>query len=425
MRKSCARLAALWLLSAVLLLPIAAKAAEPIKVGLSVALTGGVAPIGKQVLAALQIWRDDVNAKGGLLGRPVELVFYDDQSNPQNVPRLYTKLIDVDKVDLLIGPYATNMVAPAIPVLMQFHKTTIGILANAANSKFHYDQYFSMLPTGPEPQKSFAYGFFELAAAQKPRPKTVAIVAADAEFAQNAADGARESIKEIGGFQTVLDQKYPPTTTDYSPIMRAVQALNPDIVYVAAYPPDSVGIVRAANEIGLTPKMFGGAFIGLLVSPIKAQLGPLMNGIVNNEVFLPAPSLGVPRHARNCWRNTRPSRSSKKSIRSDGRSRRSATRRARSGAGGRRHQNARSGQARRLYAQPHVLDRGRRHQIRQGRRMGEVARVLHPVPARHRQFDGSVQGHHARGHRVAERIQDRQLIYPYADAKKHERMRNS
>jgi branched-chain amino acid transport system substrate-binding protein len=276
-----------------LILPTLAKAADPIKVGLSVALTGGVAPIGKQVLAALQIWRDDLNAKGGLLGRPVELVFYDDQSNPQNVPGLYTKLIEVDKVDLLIGPYATNMVAPSIPILMQYHKTSIGILANAANSKFHYDQYFSMLPTGPEPQKAFAYGFFELAAAQNPRPKTVAIVAADAEFAQNAADGARQSVKEMG-FELVLDQKYPPTTTDYTPIMRAVQALNPEIVFVAAYPPDSVGIVRAASEVGLTPKMFGGTFIGLLVTPIKAQLGPLMNGIVNNEVFLPAPSLTFP-----------------------------------------------------------------------------------------------------------------------------------
>jgi len=281
---------ALW----ALILPNAAKAADPIRVGMSVALTGGVAPIGKQVLTALQIWRDDVNAKGGLLGRPVELVVYDDQSNPANVPSLYTKLIDVDKVDLLIGPYATNMVAPAIPVLMQNKKTTIGILANAANSKFHYDQYFSMLPTGPEPQKAFAYGFFELAAGMTPRPKTVAIVAADAEFAQNAADGARMSIKEIGGFELVLDSKYPPPTTDFTPVMRAVQAVNPDIVFVAAYPPDSVGIVRAANEIGLTPKMFGGAFIGLLVTPIKVQLGPLMNGIVNNEVFLPAKSLVFP-----------------------------------------------------------------------------------------------------------------------------------
>jgi branched-chain amino acid transport system substrate-binding protein len=282
------------LLLGALILPSAANAADPIRIGMTMALTGGVAPIGKQVLAGLQIWRDDVNAKGGLLGRPVQFVFYDDQSNPANVPALYTKLIDVDKVDLLIGPYATNMVAPVIPLLMQSKKTTIGILANAANSKFHYNQYFSMLPTGPEPQKSFAEGFFQLAAAQEPRPKTVAIVAADAEFAQNAADGARQSIKEIGGFQTVMDQKYPPSTTDFAPIMHAVAALNPDIVYVAAYPPDSVGIVRAANEIGLTPKMFGGTLIGLLVTPIKVQLGPLMNGIVNNEVFLPAPAFTFP-----------------------------------------------------------------------------------------------------------------------------------
>ena len=264
-------------------------AADPIRVGCSMAMTGGVAAIGKQVLAALQIWRDDVNAKGGLMGRPVELVFYDDQSNPANVPAIYTKLIDVDKVDLLIGPYATNMVAPAIPVMMQFKKTTIGILANAANSQFHYDQYFSMLPTGPEPKKAFSTGFFELAAAQNPKPKTVAIVAADAEFAQNAADGARENIKAMG-FNLILDKSYPPSTTDYAPIMRAVQAVNPDIVFVAAYPPDSVGIVRASKEIGLSPKMFGGTFIGLLVTPIKMQLGPLMNGIINNEVFLPAPS---------------------------------------------------------------------------------------------------------------------------------------
>jgi branched-chain amino acid transport system substrate-binding protein len=270
--RSWAKAFAALVAAGVFILPNVAKAADPIRIGTSLALTGGVAPIGKQVLAALQIWRDDVNAKGGLLGRQVELVYYDDQSNPNNVPQLFTKLIEVDKVDLFIGPYATNMVAPAIPVLMQYKKTTIGILANAANSKMHYDQYFSMLPTGPEPQKSFALGFFELAAAQ------------------NAADGARQMVKELD-FDLVVDQKYPPSTTDYSPVMRAVQAANPDIVFVAAYPPDSVGIVRAANEIGLTPKMFGGAFIGLLVTPIKVQLGPLMNGIVNNETFLPAPSL--------------------------------------------------------------------------------------------------------------------------------------
>jgi branched-chain amino acid transport system substrate-binding protein len=288
------RASALLIACAAIVLPNCANAADPIRVGMSLALTGSVAPIGKQVLAALQIWRDDVNAKGGLLGRPVELVFYDDQSNPTNIPQIYTKLIDVDKVELLIGPYATNMVVPAIPVLMPLKKTTIGILANAANSKFHYDQYFSMLPTGPEPQKAFAQGYFELAAAAKPRPKTVAIVAADAEFAQNAADGARQSIKEIGGFDVILDRNYPPASTDFGPIMRAVKAANPDVVFVAAYPPDSVGIIRAANEIGLTPKMFGGTFIGLLVTPIKMQLGPLINGIVNNVTYLPAPAFTFP-----------------------------------------------------------------------------------------------------------------------------------
>ena len=108
----------------------------------------GTAAIGKQILVALQIWRDDVNAKGGLMGRPVELVFYDDQGNPANAAQIYSKLLDIDKVDLLIGPYSTNMVAPVIPILMQRGLTTIGILANAANSQFHYDRYFSMIPSG-------------------------------------------------------------------------------------------------------------------------------------------------------------------------------------------------------------------------------------------------------------------------------------
>ena len=277
-----------------LIWPNAADAADPIRIGMSISQSGGVAPVGKQILAALQIWRDDINAKGGLLGRPAELVVYDDQSTPANIPQIYTKLLEVDKVDLLIGPYATNMVVPAIPVLMQFKKTTIGIVANAANRKFHYDQYFSMLPTGPEPEKTFSRGFFELAAEGRPRPRTVAIVAADAEFAQNAADSARHGINEIGGFEIVSDRNYPPSTTDFTSIMRAVKALNPDIVYVAAYPPDSVGIVRSANEIDLAPKMFGGTLVGLMATPIKMQLGPLLNGIVNNEVFVPAPALTFP-----------------------------------------------------------------------------------------------------------------------------------
>lgn len=274
--------------------PVApASAAQPIKIGFSMALTGAVAVAGKQVLAALELWRDNVNAKGGLLGRPVQFVYYDDQSNPATVPGIFTKLIDVDHVDLLIGPYATNMVAPAIPVIMQHNMMTIGLFANAANSKFHYQRYFSILPTGPEPQRSFSTGFFDIAKAQHPQPETVAMIAADAEFAQNAADGARDNAKRMG-FKLVYDKSYPPGTTDFASIMRAIQATNPDIVYVAAYPPGTVGIIRAAAEIGLKTKMFGGTFIGLLSTPIKMQLGPLSNGIINNDTFPDAPSFRFP-----------------------------------------------------------------------------------------------------------------------------------
>ena len=270
-----------------------AHASDPMKVGVSLALTGGVASNGKQILMALELWRDDVNAKGGLLGRPVELVYYDDQSSPSNVPALYTKLITVDKVDLLLGPYATNMVAPAMPVIMQNNKTTISFLAIGVNRHFNYPRYFSMVPVGPKGAGAFSDGFFELAAAQTPKPQTVAIVSADAEFAKTVADAARDNAK-AAGFTIVYERSYPPPTTDFLPVMRAVQAANPDVVFVAAYPPDTVGIIRAANEINLSPKMFGGAMVGMLVTPIKVQLGPLANGLVIGESFVRAPSFDFP-----------------------------------------------------------------------------------------------------------------------------------
>src|SRR5262249_17003885 len=240
-------------LCALLSLAAPIRAAEPIKVGFSMALTGAVAANGRQGLAAFEIWRDDVNAKGGLLGRPVELVYYDDQSNPANVPALYTKLITVDKVDLLVGPYATNMVAPAMPVLMQNNKMTISILGLGVNKQFNYPRHFSTVPIGPDGPSAFSKGFFELANPQNPRPRTIALLGADAEYAQTAAEGARENAK-AAGFTIVYDAKYPPSNTDFAPMVRAMQATNPDMVYAAAYPPDTVGIVRAANEIGLAPK---------------------------------------------------------------------------------------------------------------------------------------------------------------------------
>src|SRR5438874_11929644 len=105
----------------------AAQTGEPIKIGYSMALTGGLATNGKSALLAQKIWEEDVNARGGLLGRPVKLVYYDDKSSPAEVPAIYTKLLDVDRVDLVIGPYATAQIAPAMPVVMQKKKMLIGL----------------------------------------------------------------------------------------------------------------------------------------------------------------------------------------------------------------------------------------------------------------------------------------------------------
>ncbi len=273
--------------------PAFAQGAAPIKIGFSMALTGPLAANGKQALLGAQIWQDEVNAKGGLLGRQVQLVNYDDQSNPSTVPGIYTKLLDVDKVDLIVSGYATNMVAPAIPIAMQRNKTLIGLFALAANSQFHYPRYFSMLPSGPTPKESFTEGFFQIAAAQSPKPKTIAIAAEDADFSHNAADGARTNVKKYG-FDTVYDKTYPPNTTDFSPIVRAIQAANPDLVVFCSYPLSSVGLTLSANELGLKPKMMGGAMVGLQATVFKNKLKSKLNGIVNYETWVPSPKLLVP-----------------------------------------------------------------------------------------------------------------------------------
>ena len=276
-----------------LAVPATGRAAEPITIGFGMALTGGLAAIGKSALLAMQIWQDDVNAQGGLLGRPVKLVYYDDQSNPPTVPGIYSKLIDVDKVDIVVSGYATNMVAPAMPVVIQHDRLFLGLFGLAVNGEFHYPKYFSMLPSGPDPKRAFSQGFFDVAMTGDPKPKTIAIVAADAEYAKNASEGARTIAKELG-LKIVYDRTYPPTTTDYTPIVRGIQGTNPELVYIASYPPDSVGMVRAINEVGFKARYVGGGMVGLQITAVKQQLGPQLNGFLDYDWWIPAPTMQFP-----------------------------------------------------------------------------------------------------------------------------------
>ena len=270
-----------------------AQATGPIKIGYSTSLTGGLAANGKSALLAQRIWEEDTNAKGGMLGRPVKLIYYDDKSSPSEIPSIYTKLLDVDRVDLIIGGYGTALTAPAMPIVIQRKKTFIGFLALAVNSEFNYPNYFVMIPSGPDAKSAFTRGFFDAALAQTPKPQTVAIVAADQEFSLNAADGARENVKRAG-LKLVYDRTYPPATVDFAPIVRAIAATNPDLVVVCSYPPDSVGIVRAVNELRFKPKAIGGAMVGLQATATKTQLGPLLNGFINYELWLPVPKMQFP-----------------------------------------------------------------------------------------------------------------------------------
>jgi branched-chain amino acid transport system substrate-binding protein len=271
----------------------AAQAAPPIRIGLGMALTGGLAANGKAALLAMEIWRDDVNKAGGLLGRPVELVYYDDQTKPATVPGIYTKLLDVDKVDFVVSGYGTNLIAPAMPIVMERGMVFMGLFGLANNEKFNYPHYFQIMPAGPNPAVEFSRRFFDLAAQQQPRPKTVALVGADAEYPHSALAGARENVKNHD-FRVVYDNTYPPTTVDYTPIVRAIKAANPEIVFVASYPPDSVGIVLAAHEVGFKPQLFGGGMVGLQFATFQTKLGPKLNGIVNYDYWVPEPTLNFP-----------------------------------------------------------------------------------------------------------------------------------
>jgi branched-chain amino acid transport system substrate-binding protein len=270
-----------------------AQSGEPLKIGYGIAQTGGLAPNGKSALLAQKIWEEDINAKGGLLGRPVRLIYYDDHSNPATVPAIYQKLLDIDKVDTIIGGYGTNMLAAAMPVIIQKQKVLIGLFGLAVNAVFAYPKYFSMIPLGPTPKSAQSKGFFDIAIAQNPKPQTVAIVAADAEFAMHGSEGARENAK-AAGLKIIYDKRYPPATTDFAPVVRAIQAANPDVVAIFSYPPDSVGMVRAVNEIGYKPKMIGGGMVGLQATAIKTQLGALLNGFINFDYWLPSEKMTFP-----------------------------------------------------------------------------------------------------------------------------------
>jgi branched-chain amino acid transport system substrate-binding protein len=268
-------------------------APAPIRIGYCLSLTGPVAGNSRSARLAHEIWRDDVNGRGGLLGRPVELVCHDDQADAALVPALYQRLMDEDEVDLVIGGYGTNTILPAMPLIVARNRFFVGLMGLGVNNALAYPNYFAMIPTGPDPNAALTEGFFALAAEQTPRPTTVALLSADAEFSRNPILGAKANAQAYG-FRIVHEATYPLATEDFEPVIDAVARSRCDLLFLCAYLKDSISLVRAIHAHPFRPKMVGGGMIGPQNTAVKTTLGPLLNGFVNYEYWAPVPRMMFP-----------------------------------------------------------------------------------------------------------------------------------
>src|SRR5579862_3181967 len=265
----------------------------PIKIGYCLSLSGGLAANGLTARLAHQIWQEDVNSRGGLLGRQVELVCMDDKTDPTSVPGIYQSLLADEKVDLLLAGYGNNSISPAMPLVMEHEKYFVGLMGLAVNKDLKYDRFFCMIPTGSDPNRALTQGLFAAASQLPTKPRTMAILAADADFSKNPIAGARANAADYG-IDVVSEVKYSLTAEDYVDVVKAQTEASPDILFLCSYINDSVGLLRAVGKTGIQPMLVGGAMIGPQSSIVQEQLGPLLNGVVNYEYWLPTAAMAFP-----------------------------------------------------------------------------------------------------------------------------------
>jgi branched-chain amino acid transport system substrate-binding protein len=240
---------ALALVLAVLSLP--ATAQGPIRIGASLSLTGTYAKLGKNQHEGYQLCIKDLNARGGLLGRKVDLVVYDDQSMPATAVRLYEKLITEDKVDAVMGPYSSPVSEASANVTEKYKKVMVAPLA-ATTSIFKKGRKYIFMVISPA--EGYLEGLVDMAA--KRGLKTIAVVNEDTLFSKAAAAGAVELAKKKN-LQVVFTEAYPKGNTDFSAMLTKIKAANPDVVAAATYFDDAVALTRQMKELNVNPRMYG------------------------------------------------------------------------------------------------------------------------------------------------------------------------
>jgi branched-chain amino acid transport system substrate-binding protein len=230
-------------------LPAAAQA--PIKIGASISMTGTYAKPGIYQKEGYELCVQEANDKGGLLGRKIDLVVYDDQSTPTTGQRLYEKLITEDKVDVVMGPYSSAISEAVANVTEKYKKVMVAPLA-ATTSIFKKGRKYIFMVISPA--EVYLEGLVDIAA--KRGLKTIAIVNEDTLFPKTAANGTAEFAKKRG-LQIVLQEAYPKGNTDFSALLTKIKAANPDVIAASTYFDDAVALTRQMKELNVTPKMYG------------------------------------------------------------------------------------------------------------------------------------------------------------------------
>src|SRR3989454_9891449 len=239
------------MVAAVLAGSLPSFAQAPIKIGASLALTGTYAKPGTYQKEGYDVCAEEVNGKGGLLGRKIEFVLYDDQSNPATGVKLYEKLITEDKVDAVMGPYSSPITEAVANVTEKYKKVMVSPLA-ATTSIFKKGRKYIFMVISPA--EVYLEGLVDMAA--KRGLKTVAVVNEDTLFSKAAASGAVELAKKKG-MQVVFTEAYPKGNTDFSALLTKIKATNPDIIVAATYFDDAVALTRQMKELNVNPKMYG------------------------------------------------------------------------------------------------------------------------------------------------------------------------
>lgn len=260
--------------------PQAALAAESIKVGVTLSLTGEYAAPGRDELEGIRMWVDDVNARGALLGRKVELVHYDDKSDPATSARLYERLITQDKVDLLLGPYSSGITLQASSVA---ERHNIPMVATGAADSQIWSRGYKNVFAVDAPASSYMNLVIE--SASNAGLKTIGLLYAGVDFTREVAEGVRTQAASRG-MQVVFDEEYAKDSTDFAGPLQRMMRTNPDVVIGGTYLNDSVAIIRQAKQYGFSPKAFVFT-VGPALVEYGERLGPDAEGVMGVVAWMP------------------------------------------------------------------------------------------------------------------------------------------